>query len=340
MADEPKVSMLREVVLGLDRMVAVAVAAICLPARASRMLHEGYGSRQRYFWTIAISVAAIALGFLTYGLYGLALNEHWTNWEKQVNTMSALVRNAGLLIAGLVGVGFGIWRAYTGFLQTKTAQQQAYTAEQGQITDRYSKAVEMLSNENARTRVGAVYALARIAQDSVARDHIPVMEVLGEFLRNSPYHNKTEERVITLLDQPNTEQSANGAGADSALPPIQCPDVLTALNVIGARNQAQRAHERRIDFVLSLEGANLGNFDLARANLESLYLFRADLSNANLSDADLRAAFLSDADLRAAFLSGANLRGADLSDADLSDANLSGADLSPDISPIEFSGAI
>jgi hypothetical protein len=66
--------------------------------------------------------------------------------------------------------------------QAEAANEQARISEQGHITDRYAKAVEMLSSENVRSRTGAVYALARIAQDSIERDHRPVMAVLSEFV--------------------------------------------------------------------------------------------------------------------------------------------------------------
>ena len=150
--------MAREVFLGFDRMVVAVALGIGMPARVARQLHERYGSRPFYV-SITVAAVAAAFGFAADGIYELTQQQGWTNTETKINTISALIRNGGLLIAGLIGVGFGIWRAYTGFLQTRTAQEQARITEQGQITDRYTKAVEMLSDKNARTRVGAIYAL-------------------------------------------------------------------------------------------------------------------------------------------------------------------------------------
>ena len=50
--------------------------------------------------------------------------------------------------------------------------------EQGQVTDRYTKAIEQLGSEKLDVRIGGIYALERIARDS-ARDHPTVMEVLS-----------------------------------------------------------------------------------------------------------------------------------------------------------------
>ena len=63
--------------------------------------------------------------------------------------------------------------------------------EQGHITDRYTKAIEQLGKldgdkPNIEIRLGAIYALERIARDS-PRDHWTIMEVLTAYVRqNSP----------------------------------------------------------------------------------------------------------------------------------------------------------
>src|SRR5579859_5423121 len=54
--------------------------------------------------------------------------------------------------------------------------------EQGQVTERYTKAIEQLGSDKLDVRIGGIYALERIARDS-ARDHQTVMEVLTAFIR-------------------------------------------------------------------------------------------------------------------------------------------------------------
>ncbi len=48
---------------------------------------------------------------------------------------------------------------------------------QGQITERFTRAVDQLGNEKLDVRLGGIYALERIARDS-EDDHPQVMEVL------------------------------------------------------------------------------------------------------------------------------------------------------------------
>jgi hypothetical protein len=116
----------------------------------------------------------------------------------------AAIRNIGLVAVAMFGGPFVIWRSIV-------AQRQVDVAEQGQITDRISKAVEGLgsvrserrviesdNNEaaslsqeslefiepNLEVRIGAIFALERISQDSL-RDHIQIMEILSAYIRNN-----------------------------------------------------------------------------------------------------------------------------------------------------------
>jgi hypothetical protein len=54
--------------------------------------------------------------------------------------------------------------------------------EQGQVTDRYTKAIEQLGSDKLDVRIGVIYALERIARDS-HRDHPTIMAVLAAFIR-------------------------------------------------------------------------------------------------------------------------------------------------------------
>ena len=55
-------------------------------------------------------------------------------------------------------------------------------SREGQMTDRYTKAVEQLGSDKLDVRIGGIYALERIGHDSV-KDQATVMEVLAAFVR-------------------------------------------------------------------------------------------------------------------------------------------------------------
>ena len=120
-------------------------------------------------------------------------------------------------------------------------QRRTYElTEQGQVTDRYTKAVEQLGSDKLDVRIGAIYALERIARDS-AKDHPTVMEVLAAFVRE--HSNEQWPRPLPE--------------AGAAIPQRTTrPDVRAAVTVIGGRDSTR--DQERID----LTGANL-----TRANL-------------------------------------------------------------------------
>jgi len=55
-------------------------------------------------------------------------------------------------------------------------------SREGQVADRYTKAITQLGDETLNVRIGGIYALERVARDS-AKDHPTVMEVLAAFIR-------------------------------------------------------------------------------------------------------------------------------------------------------------
>jgi hypothetical protein len=69
----------------------------------------------------------------------------------------------------------------------EAARWTAELTEQGQVTERYTKAIEQLGSDKIDIRVDGIYSLERIAADS-PRDHPTIMEVLIAFLfgRNTP----------------------------------------------------------------------------------------------------------------------------------------------------------
>ncbi|MBD1902362.1 pentapeptide repeat-containing protein [Coleofasciculus sp. FACHB-125] len=177
----------------------------------------------------------------------------------------------------------------------KAALKNAEAAQDKQITERFTKAVELLASENISIRLGGIYALERIAKDS-EKDHWTIMKVLTAFVR---------EKAPLKKEEIQQEQ----------LPKIPT-DIQAALTIIGQRDVKRDPNNQR----LNLQNTNLERVDLSGANLQG-----ADLSGANLQGADLREANLQGADLREANLQGADLIEANLQEADFSDANLKGA---------------
>ena len=269
------------------------------------------------FFLAFVAAAAWALYFIP----PLQVADNITDAMQRFSAENEARKTLAQLIGGLVilvGVALGFRRVKAAEENAKAAQENVRVTQEGQITERFTRAVEQLGSENIHIRLGGIYALERIARDS-KKDHWTIMEVLTAFIR---------ERAKRNIAAEETEE-------DKA--PKLPVDVQAALTVIGRR---ELAHEDEKTPRLDLRETDLRGADLKRASLGRAYLFGANLTVADLIGADLSGAFLegtnlSEVDLSVAKLNGvhlfrANLRrakliGVNLGGAELTEANLSGA---------------
>jgi uncharacterized protein YjbI with pentapeptide repeats len=253
--------------------------------------------------------------------------------ELQSNTRELLLQGVGglLLVAGVVAT----WR-------------QVQVSREGQITERFTRAMEHLGSETADVRLGGIYALERIAKNS-EMDRATITEILVAFVRG---------HASWPAGSPVSPEAHPTPTVDRQLHWLRdrAPDVQAAMLVLGRRPRSR--DEERVDLgtvdlrrsrltrarmsgvrmrhanladawmrQIDLDGSDLEDTDLRNANLNEAHLRGASLRHAYLDDADVRGASLGGADLTAACLCRADLRGADLRRARLPGADLRGADL-------------
>jgi Pentapeptide repeats (8 copies) len=221
------------------------------------------------------------------------------------------------LLQALAG-GALLLGAYFTWRQVQTGRQQVHLAEQGQITERFTRAIDQLGSGHLDVRLGGIYALERIALDS-PDDRATIGEVLTAYVRgHAPWPPRLE-------GQP----PVGAAIEEIAFLRLRAPDVQAALTVLGRGGFADGDPEAP---PLDLSDTDLRRAYLRGADLRRVRLHSADLRRAHFDAVDLRGATLNRANLQDAHLDGrlqdAALRGANLQDADLSDADLQGADLS------------
>ncbi len=230
--------------------------------------------------------------------------------------------------------------AYVGYRNFKIGEKNLKVAEEKQVTERFSKAIEHLGSdgeEKIHIRLGGIYALEQIAKDSPQNYHWTIVEILSAFIR--------EKQSRDLLAQSDDELGS----LPSPHPIFKVPvDVHTALTVLGNRNikkdpegkviDLKRVILTRVDIQKSkfpkadFSGAYLQNANLDGANFSEAILRGANLLGSNIIDADLTKSCLAGAKLTGAFLhnskfNGANLRYADLQGSDLRVVDLSGSNL-------------
>jgi len=225
--------------------------------------------------------------------------------QAQNDLRTTLLQGIGglFLIAGVVAT----WR------QVQLTRHQLDILREGQITERFTRAIEQLGSDNLDIRLGGIYALERIASSSDA-ERGPILEVLTAYVRgHSPWPPAGWEYGAVTPPEPDERHLASLQ--------FRKPDVQAVMSILGRREAGDGDDELL-----------LARVDLRRAYLRRAGLERANLRNSSLRGvqgrkARLRGAVLKQSDLTKAFLDGADLRGAELQRADLTGANLSGADL-------------
>jgi uncharacterized protein YjbI with pentapeptide repeats len=260
----------------------------------------------------------LAVSFAVVWWLGPLLLYHRTGTGAEAR-LKAITDTRTALFAGLLGVG----ALLTFWLNNRVHR----VTEQGQITDRYTKAIEQLGSVKLEVRLGGIYALERIAVDS-ERDHPTVVEVLSAFVRthSDPSTADSTPTVAQVLSDLLREA---GVLADNDQPDVRpnkksdsAADIQAAAKVLG-RLPKQPAVRRGDLPRAQLAGAQLQGANLSGAQLQGADLSYAQLEGADLSDAKLEAADLSGAQLSGkAILARANLYMANLSDAQLFTADL------------------
>lgn len=267
-------------------------------------LFKGGVSKRFALFAVALGlVLLVAIWWVFDVLPDLAVNDGQLTDNERLQREND-VRTTGL--QALAGVVLALGAAFTAYSVLSTRE--------GQLDERFARALELMANENSHVVSGAIFSLDRIAAQS-RFDRPAAVDVLSGFVRA-------------------------GAPLDDNRDELR-PEVMDALRVISRINELWRSPEPSLEGTC-WKGASLLSLDLSGSQLsESVFenaalfetkfrkakLFRANLSGAILVRADLSRAYLKSADLSKTFLLSTDLRRADLTEADLAGADLTRAKL-------------
>jgi hypothetical protein len=248
----------------------------------------------------------------------------------------------GVLAAVIAAVGALI---FNGISATAT-NEQIELSRLGQITDRYSAAVEQLGSNSVEVRIGGIYALEQVMRDS-QDDQPTVVEVLAAFVRSRDARRPSPSPHPTIAALPGVRTNREPRPAD----------LVAALTALGRRNLQRDRPGQMADLkYANLDGLDLTGIELRRVDLSGTslrgsvlvgaeisdsWLFAADLTDARVSLADLSCSLMVGANLTRADLSNSNLTRVGLVDAILDGTNLTGVILNdaPGRSHVDFSKA-
>jgi hypothetical protein len=186
---------------------------------------------------------------------------YWIDTKSIFDMKNEARRTIAYIIGGLLAV--------TGIILTfrriRALERQVQIAQEGQITERWTRAIEQLGSDKVAIRFGGIYALERIAKDS-DNDYWPIMETLTAVVRAAPWR---EPSVVSLY-----------------------MDIQAILTVLGRRKYHFGQGENQ---PLDLRGTDLRGADLREAHLGGAWLMGAHLERARLEGAHLEGADLKEA---------------------------------------------
>ncbi|GAD83413.1 hypothetical protein NCAST_19_01145 [Nocardia asteroides NBRC 15531] len=140
----------------------------------------------------------------------------WDGWTKVAAIATALTAVAAL------------WFSAQSLQSTR---DQYGLSAQGQVTERFTNAVESLGSEKVNVRLGGIYSLERLAKDS-AEDQPTIIEILSGFIRTQA---PADTPACTLPELVRDDSAPRGWRYAGPLPQTAI-DVQAALTVLGRRN--------------------------------------------------------------------------------------------------------
>ena len=165
-----------------------------------------------------LGVALVVLAVLALGVWVWPVPGFWNHLQKPDKAYYALRPS-------LITAGAALFAAMFLFWRNVIADKQLENAQLSRQEDRYKEGVELLANEIQVIRIGGLYVLHQLAEDSPKTWALPVLELMCAFVRMPP---------------PDKDK-AEGRSGERQLR----RDVEEAVQLLGIRNSARREEEKR-----------------------------------------------------------------------------------------------
>jgi hypothetical protein len=162
-------------------------------------------------WTLAAILTLVAVAAYGVALWRAPSWMHATTAQDRYNARVLVISVGGAIVVG------------AGLLYTARNYR---LSRRGQVTDRFTIALERLGSSELYVRIGGVHALEHVMRDS-ADHHDDVIEVLTEFIRKgAPRRSRQSGRQVWM--HPVT-------GSVPDLPYRPAPDIQAALTALSQR---------------------------------------------------------------------------------------------------------
>lgn len=275
------------VVLLLFLLVTGLVKAFTLSWRVVRwLLWEAWILKNLLLLTVAAAVSLLGLLLLVWRGPWWFDGQYLDAKELRAGSAALVTGFRTAAVQTVAALGAGVALIYTA--------RNYKLSHRGQVTDRFTKALERLGSDELYVRLGGVLALEQIVRDA-PEQATNASQVLNSFIRQrAPRRSDVSEALL----------ARDGMAIKPRYPERPEADVQAALTAL--TRPVSRRHVSRNE-VIDLSDLYLSKARLIGADLSRAILDRAVLSHARLDGADLSQAWLDRADLSHAFLSNANV---------------------------------
>ncbi|MGW4086298.1 pentapeptide repeat-containing protein [Streptomyces sp. NPDC004822] len=289
------------------------------PDGGRRRWHDG-PVRRRVAAGLLAGAGLVALGTLFVVLPGAVVDHDLGGASVAAEDRLTAVNDIRTTLLQVVGGLVVLFGAYATWRQLRVSQDGLRAAQEGYVTDRFSRAVDQLGSDKRDVRIGGLHALWRIAEQS-ARDREAIISLQAAYLRTHlPWPPAGPEAPVA--DTPiNDIAPLETRSADAQV-------ALTGLGVLCQRREQSWVNLSITDLRRAdCDGLWFPEVNFDRSCMEAAGFYRANLTQASLVSVNLRHADLTTAVLRRARCVLSDLRGAKLVETDLRDADFTETDL-------------
>ncbi|MBQ1030389.1 pentapeptide repeat-containing protein [Micromonospora sp. C97] len=238
--------------------------------------------------------------------------------SQRIASRATTIAAIGALLVSGIGIIFTARSVDVAAESAAANREQVNLLRQGQIADRFARAVDQLGSDEINVRFGAIYSLERLARESTA-DRDAILQVLTGFIRE-----KTRMKDTAWPPLPTSRQ-------EPTVPPLDS-DIQMALTVLGRRDAPDETGHLINLSETNLRGADLVGLNFDKADFSRASLFGAKLGKGHFEGTDFISTDLawlsaSEAYFRDALFMDARLYHSHLTKSDLTSAALWKADL-------------
>ena len=230
-------------------------------------------------WITKYQVWAFS-GFFLITIVGVV----WRQWYWLINNHEEF-RNVGLILFGLIGAPFAVWR-------TMIARENTNISLHNSVTDTFTAAIEQLGAGNKdepkiEVRLGGIYALEKLLE------------------RDGYYQTITD--IFTSYVRHNTPSMISESNRK-----LPREDIQAILTILGTQTKPRK----NIDFsycdfsLYSFENTNFSNTNFTRSDFQGAKLYRAKFMDSDLYATKFLKADLKEIDIKDSYVFQASFQGA------------------------------